>query len=316
MTIYKKKISIIGAGNIGGTLAYLIMLKNLGDVILLDIRENIAQGKALDISETAPIERFYNNIIGTKHYKEIENSDVIIITAGITRQSNMNREDLIKINIKVIQEVSINIKKYSPNAFIIVVTNPLDVMVSAVHKYAQIPDNMIVGMAGVLDSARFRYFLAIALKMSVADICAFVLGGHNDTMVPLIRYTSIAGIPLTHMLQIGLITQNQIDEIIHRTRNGGKEIIDFLQNGSAYFAPTSSIISILQSFLYNERRILPCAAYLNGEYGITGLFIGVPTIIGNNGIERIIEVQMNDSEYIMFNKSINSVKNLMSLIDL
>lgn len=268
MTVQRKKISLIGAGNIGGALAHMVTLRELGDVVLFDVNDGIPQGKALDIAESSPIGGFSVNIIGTNRYGDIKNSDAIIITAGIARKPGMSRDDLLQTNAKVMKEVGENIRKYSPNAFVIVVTNPLDAMVSVVHKFSNLPANMIVGMAGVLDSSRFRYFLARELNISVEDVSAFVLGGHGDTMVPLIRCASIAGIPLTQIIDMGLITQEKVDEIVKRTRNGGKEIIDLLKSGSAYYAPASSSIYMLESYLRDEKRILPCATYLNGEYGV------------------------------------------------
>lgn len=313
MTVQRKKISLIGAGNIGGTLAHMIALRELGNVVLLDISDGIPQGKALDIAESSSIDGFDVNLVGINKYEDIKDSDAIIITAGIARKPGMSRDDLLQTNAKVMKEVGENIKKYSPNAFVIVVTNPLDAMVSVVHKSSSLPTNMIIGMAGVLDSARFRYFLASELNISVEDVSAFVLGGHGDTMVPLINYASIAGIPLTQIIEMGLITRGKVDEIVERTRNGGKEIVDLLKSGSAYYAPASSAISMLESYLKDKRRILPCAAYLNGEYGVKDLFIGVPTIIGKNGVEKVLEVKMNDSEQEMFYKSVSAVKELCQL---
>lgn len=313
MAVQRKKISLIGAGNIGGTLAHMIAIKELGDIVLLDISEGIPQGKALDMAESSPIDGFDVSLIGTNQYKDIENSDAIIITAGIARKPGMSRDDLLKTNAAVMREVGENIKKYSSNAFVIVVTNPLDAMVSVVHKHSGISTNMIVGMAGVLDSARFCYFLASELNVSVENVSAFVLGGHGDTMVPMINCTSIAGIPLTQIIDMGLITQEKVDKIIERTRNGGKEIVDLLKSGSAYYSPASSAICMLESYLKDKKRILPCAAYLNGEYEVNDLFIGVPAIIGKNGIEKVLEVKMNSSEQEMFNKSINAVRELVKL---
>lgn len=313
MGMQRKKISLIGAGNIGGTLAHMIALRSLGNIVLLDINAGVPQGKALDIVESSPIDGFDVNLIGTNKYEDIKNSDAIIITAGIARKPGMSRDDLLKTNASVMKEVAENIKQYSPNAFVIVITNPLDAMVSVVHKYSGAPTNMIVGMAGVLDSARFRYFLASELNISVEDVSAFVLGGHGDTMVPLINCTSIAGIPLSQIIDMDLITQKKVDDIIERTRNGGKEVVDLLQSGSAYYSPASSAICMLESYLQDKRRVLPCAAYLNGEYGVKDLFIGVPTIIGKNGIEKVLEVKMNDSEQQMFNKSVDTVKELVKL---
>ncbi|MFP3035722.1 MAG: malate dehydrogenase [Wolbachia sp.] len=316
MTVQRKKISLIGAGNIGGTLAHMIVLRDLGDVVLLDVNDGMPQGKALDIAESSPIDRFNTSITGTNRYEDIKNSDAIIITAGIARKPGMSRDDLLQTNAKVMKEVGENIKKYSPNAFVIVVTNPLDAMVSVVHKFSGIPTNMIVGMAGVLDSSRFRYFLASELNISIEDISAFVLGGHGDTMVPLINCASIAGIPLTQIIDMGLTTQKKVDEIVKRTRNGGKEIVDLLKSGSAYYAPASSAICMLESYLKDKRRILPCAAYLSGEYGVKDLFIGVPVIIGKNGVGRVLEVKMECSEQEMFDQSVKAVKDLLKSLGL
>lgn len=316
MEIQRKKISLIGAGNIGGTLAHIIALKSLGNVVLLDINEGIPQGKALDIAESSPIDGFSTSVIGTNNYEDIKDSDAIIITAGIARKPGMSRDDLLNTNALVMKGVATNIKNHSPSAFVIVVTNPLDAMVSVVHKYSGVPKNMIVGMAGVLDSARFRYFLASELNISVEDISAFVLGGHGDTMVPMINCASIAGIPLTEMIKMNMITQEKVDEIVDRTRNGGKEIVELLQSGSAYYSPASSAVCMLESYLQDKKRILPCAAYLNGEYGVEDLFIGVPTIIGKNGVEKIIEVKMNNIEQKMFNDSVNAVEKSVKLANL
>ncbi|MGL9732692.1 MAG: malate dehydrogenase [Wolbachia sp.] len=315
MTV-QKKISLIGAGNIGGTLTHMIALRELGDVVLFDINHGISQGKALDIVESSSIDRFNISIIGTNKYEDIKNSDAIIITAGIARKSGMSRDDLLQTNAKIMKEVGEKIKKYSPNAFIIVITNPLDAMVSVVHKFSSLPTNMIVGMAGVLDSSRFRYFLARELNISIEDISTFVLGGHGDTMVPLIHCTSIAGIPLTQIINIGLITQEKVDEIVKCTRNGGKEIIDLLKSGSAYYTPASSAIYMLESYLKDKRRILPCSAYLSNEYGVKDLFIGVPVIIGKNGVEKILEIKMEGNEQKMFKQSVKAVKDLIKSLDL
>lgn len=316
MVIQRKKISLIGAGNIGGTLAHMIALRGLGDVVLLDINEGVPQGKALDIAESSPIDGFDSNLTGTNKYEDIKDSSAIIITAGIARKPGMSRDDLLKTNAAVMKEVGKNIKQYSPNAFIIVVTNPLDAMVSVVHKYSNVPTNMVVGMAGVLDSSRFRYFLASELNVSVEDVSAFVLGGHGDTMVPLVNCASVAGIPLTKIIDMGLIMQKKVDEIIERTRNGGKEIVDLLQSGSAYYSPASSAVCMLESYLQDKRRVLPCAAYLSGEYGVKDLFIGVPAVISKNGIEKVLEVKMNSSEQQMFNQSVSAVKELVELANI
>ncbi|WFW29984.1 MAG: malate dehydrogenase [Wolbachia endosymbiont of Menacanthus eurysternus] len=313
--IAQRKISLIGAGNIGGTLAHMIVLKELGNVILLDIDNEISQGKALDIAESSSIEKFDTSIIGTSEYKDIENSDAIIITAGIKRKPGMNRNDLFQTNAEIMKKVGKNIKKYSPNAFVIVITNPLDAMVSVIHKSSGVPNHMIVGMAGVLDSSRFCYFLANELNISIENISTFVLGGHGDTMIPLVQYTSISGIPLTQIIDMGFITQKKVNEIIERTRNGGKEIIDLLKFGSAYYAPASSAIYILESYLKDKKRILACTSYLNGEYGVKDLFIGVPTIIGKNGVEKILEIKMEDNEQKMFNQSVKITENLIKTLN-
>lgn len=310
MTQKRKKISLIGSGNIGGTLAHLIGLKDLGDVVLFDLKSDFASGKALDIAQSGAVENFDCNLTGTSNYSDIKDSDVVIVTAGSPRKPGMSRDDLIDINKKVITEVGKGIKKYAPNAFVIVITNPLDVMVSLMLKVTGLKSNKIVGMAGVLDSARFKLFLAQEFNVSVEDVNAFVLGGHGDSMVPLIRYSSIGGISVPDMIKMGWSSQKKIDAIIARTRSGGGEIVKLLGNGSAYFAPASSAIAMAESYLKDKKRILPCAANLNGEYGIKNLFIGVPVIIGKNGVEKIIEVQLNSEEKKMFDYSVAEVKKL------
>ncbi|WP_339045666.1 malate dehydrogenase [Candidatus Mesenet endosymbiont of Agriotes lineatus] len=312
MTVRRKKISLIGAGNIGGTLAHMIALAEFGDVVLLDVNEGIPQGKALDLAQSSAIDKFDVSIIGSNNYEDIKDSDAIIITAGIARKPGMSRDDLLSINTSVMKEVGENIKKYSPNAFIIVITNPLDAMVWVMKQVTDVPSNMIVGMAGVLDSARLSYFLAQELGVSVKDISAFVLGGHGDTMLPLVHYSAVCGIPLTDLIDMKMITKQKIDEIFERTRNGGKEIVELLKSGSAYYAPASSAVCMLKSYLKDQKRILPCAAYLNGEYGIYDLFIGVPAIIGKNGIEKVIEVKLSDEEKMQFTKSIKTVEELVA----
>lgn len=314
MTEKRKKISLIGAGNIGGTLAHMIALAELGDVVLLDINEGVPQGKALDIAQSSAIDKFDVSIIGSNDYEDIKDSDAIIITAGVARKPGMSRNDLLSINTNVMKKVGENIKKYSPNAFIIVITNPLDAMVWVMKEVTSVPKNMIVGMAGVLDSARLSYFLAQELDVSIKDISAFVLGGHGDTMLPLARYSAVCGIPLTDLIDMGMITKQKIDEIFERTRNGGKEIVELLKSGSAYYAPASSAICMLKSYLKDQKRILPCAAYLNGEYGVHDLFIGVPAIIGKNGIEKVIEAKLSYEEKIQFSKSVEAVKELVAQI--
>ncbi|GHM57956.1 MAG: malate dehydrogenase [Candidatus Mesenet longicola] len=312
MTVKRKKISLIGAGNIGGTLAHMIALAELGDVVLLDINEGIPQGKALDLAQSSAIDKFDVSIIGSNNYEDIKDSDAIIITAGIARKPGMSRDDLLSINTNIMKEVGKNIKKYSPNAFIIVITNPLDSMVWVMKQVTDVPSNMIVGMAGVLDSARLSYFLAQEMGVSVKDISAFVLGGHGDTMLPLVHYSTVCGIPLTDLIDMKMITKEKIDEIFERTRNGGKEIVELLKSGSAYYAPASSAVCMLKSYLKDQKRILPCAAYLNGEYGVHDLFIGVPAIIGKNGIEKIIEVKLSDEEKMEFTKSVEAVEELVT----
>ncbi|WP_339047407.1 malate dehydrogenase [Candidatus Mesenet endosymbiont of Phosphuga atrata] len=312
MTVKRKKISLIGAGNIGGTLAHMIALAELGDVILLDVNEGIPQGKALDLAQSSAIDKFDISIIGSNNYEDIKDSDAIIITAGIARKPGMSRDDLLSINTSVMKEVGGNIKKYSPDAFIIVITNPLDAMVWVMKQATNVPSNMIVGMAGVLDSARLSYFLAQEMGVSVKDISAFVLGGHGDTMLPLTHYSTVCGIPLTDLIDMKMITKEKINEIFKRTRNGGKEIVELLKSGSAYYAPASSAVCMLKSYLKDQKRILPCAAYLNGEYGVYNLFIGVPAIIGKNGIEKVIEVKLSDEEKMQFTKSVEAVEELVA----
>ncbi len=312
----RNKISLIGAGNIGGTLTHLIGLKNLGDIVLFDINAGTAQGKALDIEQSSVVEDFDANIIGTCDYKDIADSDVIIITAGIARKPGMSRDDLLATNISVMKSVAEGVKKYSPNALVIVVTNPLDVMVYAFQKFSNLPTNKVIGMAGVLDSARFSLFLAREFNVSIEDVNAFVLGGHGDTMVPLIRYSSIAGIPVPDLIEMGLSSKEKIAEIVQRTRDGGAEIVKLLGSGSAYYAPASSAVLMAESYLLDKRRILPVAANLNGEYGVKDLYIGVPVIIGKNGVEKIIEIKLNKDEAEMFNNSVAAVKKLISEIKL
>jgi malate dehydrogenase len=307
----RKKIALIGAGQIGGTLAHLIGLKELGDVVLFDIAEGIPQGKALDIAESAPVDGFDARFAGTNSYEAIEGADVCVVTAGVPRKPGMSRDDLLGINLKVMEQVGSGIKKYAPNAFIICITNPLDAMVWALQKTCGLPRQMVVGMAGVLDSARFRHFLADEFNVSVEDVTAFVLGGHGDTMVPLVRYSSIAGIPLPDLVKMGWTTQGRIDEIVERTRNGGAEIVNLLKTGSAFYAPATSAIAMAESYLKDKKRILPCAAALNGEYGIRDLYVGVPAVIGAKGVERVVEIELNGSERSMFEKSATSVETLV-----
>jgi malate dehydrogenase len=308
----RKKIALIGAGMIGGTLAHLIGLKELGDVVLFDIIEGVPGGKSLDIWQAGAVEGFDAKYKPANAYAEIEGADVIIITAGVPRKPGMSRDDLLSINIKVMDQAGAGIKKYAPNAFVIVITNPLDAMVWALQKACGLPKNRVIGMAGVLDTARFRTFLAEEMKVSVEDVTALVLGGHGDDMVPIARYSTVAGIPLPDLVKMGWIRQDRIDAIIDRTRKGGGEIVNLLKTGSAFYAPASSAILMAESYLKDKRRVLPCAAYLNGEYGVKGLYVGVPVVVGSNGIEKIVEIDLNAAERTMFQKSVESVKGLIA----
>jgi malate dehydrogenase len=312
----RKKISLIGAGNIGGTLAHLIALKKLADVVLLDVAEGVPQGKALDISQSSAVEGFDGSVIGTCNYEDIKNSDVIIVTAGIPRKPGMSRDDLVTINAGVIKTVAENIKRYAPNAFVIVVTNPLDVMVWVMKEVSGLPSNKVIGMAGVLDSSRFSYFLSQELNVSVNDITSFVLGGHGDGMVPLARYTAVSGIPIGDLIKKGATTKEKLDAIIQRTRDGGAEIVQLLKTGSAFYAPASSAVSMAQSYLLDQKRVLSCAAYLSGEYGIKDLYVGVPVVIGAQGVEKIIEIELSTEEKAAFDKSVESVRSLMQVVKL
>ena len=307
----RKKIALIGAGMIGGTLAHLIGLKELGDVILFDIVEGVPGGKGLDISQAGAIEGFDAKIKPANAYAEIEGADVVIITAGVPRKPGMSRDDLLGINIKVMDQAGAGIKKYAPNAFVIVITNPLDAMVWALQKACGLPKNKVIGMAGILDTGRFRTFLAEELKVSVEDVTALVLGGHGDDMVPIARYSTVAGIPLPDLVKMGWLKQERLDAIIDRTRKGGGEIVNLLKTGSAFYAPASSAIQMAESYLKDKRRVLPCAAFLNGEYGVKGMYVGVPVVIGANGIEKIVEIDLNPAERAMFQKSVESVKGLI-----
>jgi malate dehydrogenase len=307
----RHKIALIGAGQIGGTLAHLIGLKELGDVLLFDVVEGIPQGKALDIAQSSPVDKFDAHFAGINTYEAIEGAQVCIVTAGVPRKPGMSRDDLLSINLKVMEQVGAGIKKYAPNAFIICITNPLDAMVWALQKTCGLPRQMVVGMAGVLDSARFRYFLADEFHVSVEDVTAFVLGGHGDTMVPLPRYSAVAGIPLPDLIKMGWTTQARIDEIVERTRNGGAEIVNLLKTGSAFYAPAASAIAMAESYLRDKKRVLPCAAWLNGEYGVKDLYVGVPVVIGAKGVERIVEIELGGAERAMFEKSVASVQTLV-----
>jgi malate dehydrogenase len=307
----RKKIALIGAGQIGGTLAHLVGLKELGDVVLFDIAEGVPQGKGLDIAESAPVDGFDAAYKGTQDYADIAGADVVIVTAGVPRKPGMSRDDLLGINLKVMRAVGEGIKAHCPNAFVICITNPLDAMVWALQKFSGVPANKIVGMAGVLDSARFRHFLAEEFQVSVEDVTAFVLGGHGDDMCPLVRYSTVAGIPLPDLVAMGWTTQERLDAMVERTRKGGGEIVNLLKTGSAYYAPAASAIAMAESYLKDKRRVLPCAAHLTGQYGVSDMFVGVPIVIGANGVEKIVEVSFTEEEKAMFEKSVASVKSLV-----
>ena len=307
----RKKIALIGAGNIGGTLALLAGLKDLGDIVLFDIAEGIPQGKALDLLQSSPVEGFDANISGSNDYRAIKGADVVIVTAGVPRKPGMSRDDLIGINSGVMETVGAAIKKHCPKAFVICITNPLDAMVWVLQQASGLPTNMIVGMAGVLDSARFRTFLAEEMGVSVEDVSAFVLGGHGDSMVPTVRYATVAGIPLPDMIKMGWITQQKLDQIVQRTRDGGAEIVGLLKTGSAFYAPASSAIAMAESYLKDKKRVLPCAAHVNGPYGVKDLFVGVPVVIGARGVERVVELKLTKTEQSMLNKSVASVRGLV-----
>ena len=307
----RNKIALIGSGQIGGTLAHLVGLKELGDIVLFDIADGIPQGKALDIAESSPISTFDTNIIGTSSYEDIKDADGCIVTAGVPRKPGMSRDDLLSINLRVMKSVGDGIKKYAPNSFVICITNPLDAMVWALQKYSGLSPENVVGMAGVLDSGRFAYFLAEEFNVSVKDVQTFVLGGHGDTMVPLVRYSTVGGIPIPDLVKMGWSSQKKIDQIVQRTRDGGAEIVALLKTGSAFYAPAASAINMAESYLRDQKRIIPCAANLSGQYGLKDIYVGVPTIIGNKGVEKIIEINLNEIEKLNFSKSIESVKNLI-----
>jgi malate dehydrogenase len=310
----RKKIALVGAGQIGGTLALLAGLKDLGDVVMFDVVEGVPQGKALDLAEASPVEGFDATYAGTNSYGALKGADVVIVTAGIPRKPGMSRDDLIATNAKVIDTVGKNIKKQCPKAFVIVITNPLDVMVYVMQEASGLPAARVVGMAGVLDSARFRYFLADEFKVSVEDVTAFVMGGHGDTMVPMVRYSTVAGIPLPDLVKMGWTTKEKIDAIVQRTRDGGAEIVNLLKTGSAFYAPASSAIAMAESYLKDKRRVLPCAAMLNGEYGVKGLYVGVPVIIGAGGVEKVVEIDLSKAEQAMFDKSVAAVRGLIDVV--
>ncbi len=307
----RKKIALIGAGQIGGTLAHLVALKELGDVVLFDIVDGVPQGKALDLSQSGPVEGFNATIKGTSEYKDIAGADVIVVTAGVPRKPGMSRDDLLEINLKVMEQVGAGIAKYAPEAFVICITNPLDAMVWALQRFSGLPSSKVVGMAGVLDSSRFRHFIADELKVSVEDVTAFVLGGHGDSMVPLARYSTVAGIPLTDLVKMGWLSKDTLEAIVQRTRDGGAEIVGLLKTGSAYYAPATSAIEMAESYLKDKKRVLPAAAYLKGEYGVKGTYVGVPVVIGAGGAERVVEISLNSAEQKAFDKSVAAVSGLI-----
>lgn len=309
----RKKISLVGSGNIGGTLAHLIALKELGDITLIDIVKGVPQGKALDLAQSSSVELFDVNIEGSNNYSSLKNSDVVIITAGIPRLPGMSRDDLLETNTKIISTIGKAVKKYCPKAFLICITNPLDAMVSILQLSSKVKHHMCVGMAGILDSSRMKYFLSKALNVSIKSIETFVLGGHGDTMVPMIRYTTISGIPIQELIKNQTISKKRVNDILKRTQNGGGEINQLLKKGSAFYAPASSAVQMAESFLKNKKMILPCAAYLNGEYGVRGLYVGVPVIIGSKGVEKVIKLQLTAIEKKQFNNSVKAVRKLTNL---
>src|SRR6201995_1938158 len=307
----RKKIALIGGGQIGGTLAHLAALKELGDVVIFDIAEGLPQGKALHLSQSGPVDGFNAKLRGTNSYSDIAGADVIIVTAGVARKPGMSRDDLLGINLKVMAAVGEGIKANAPDAFVICITNPLDAMVWALQKFSGLPHHKIVGMAGVLDSARFRHFLAEEMNVSVEDVSAFVLGGHGDTMVPMPRFSTVAGVPLPELVKMGWIKQDRLDQIIQRTRDGGAEIVGLLKTGSAYYAPATSGIAMAESYLKDQKRVLPCAVYVDGPYGIKDLYVGLPVVIGEKGIERIFELELTAEEKTALNKSADAVRGLV-----
>ena len=308
----KKKITLIGAGQIGGTLAHLIALKGLANIVLFDVAEGIAKGKALDIAQSSPVEGFDVSLKGTSNYKDTENSDVIIITAGVPRKPGMSRDDLLGINLKIIKQVAQGIKDTSPNAFVICITNPLDVIVMALQKYSGLPKNKVVGMAGILDSSRFIYFLSEKLNVSVNKIKSFVLGGHGDTMVAMLNHTKVNGELISNLVKNGKITQEDLNKIVERTKKGGAEIVKYLEKGSAFYAPATAGVEMAESYIKDLKKELPCAAYLNGEYGVKDIYAGVPVIIGKNGVEKVIEIKLSPEEKEQFDKSIKAVQDLFN----
>jgi malate dehydrogenase len=306
----RPKIALVGGGNIGGTLAHLVALKELGDVVMFDIVEGLPQGKCLDLAQSTPVEVVSAGLRGTQDYADLKGADVVIVTAGVPRKPGMSRDDLIGINIKVMQAVGDGIRRHCPGSFVICVTNPLDVMVWALREITGQPHNMVCGMAGVLDSARFRYFLADEFKVSVEDVTAFVLGGHGDTMVPLIRYSTVAGIPLPDLVKMGWTTQERLDAIVKRTRDGGAEIVGLLKTGSAFYAPATSALCMAEAFLKDKKRLLACASWCDGVYGLNGLYVGVPVILGAGGVEKVVEIALTADEKAMFDHSVNAVRTL------
>ena len=307
----RKKIALIGAGQIGGTLAHLAALKELGDIVLFDIVDGVPQGKSLDLAESAPVDGFNARLTGASSYADIAGADVVIVTAGVPRKPGMSRDDLLGINLKVMDSVGAGLKAHAPDAFVICITNPLDAMVWALQKACGLPAHKVVGMAGVLDSSRFRHFLADEFKVSVEDVTAFVLGGHGDDMVPSVRYSTVAGVPLPDLIKMGWTTQARVDAMVERTRKGGGEIVNLLKTGSAFYAPAASAISMAESYLKDQRRVLPCAAHLSGQYGVKDMYVGVPVVIGANGVERIMEIALDEAEKAMFAKSVASVQTLI-----
>jgi malate dehydrogenase len=307
----RKKIALIGAGNIGGTLAHLAAIKELGDIVLFDVIEGVPQGKALDLAQSGPVEGFNASIKGANDYADIAGADVCIVTAGVARKPGMSRDDLLGINLKVMKAVGEGIKANAPNAFVICITNPLDAMVWALREFSGLPHHMVVGMAGVLDSARFRHFLAEEFQVSVEDVTAFVLGGHGDTMVPVVEYSTVAGIPIPDLIAMGWSTKERIDAIVQRTRSGGGEIVGLLKTGSAYYAPATSGIEMAEAYLKDKKRLLPCAAHLTGQYGVDDLYVGVPVVIGAGGVERIVEIALKDEAKANFQMSVDAVKELV-----
>lgn len=306
----RRKIALVGAGQIGGTLALLIGQKRLGDVVMIDVVEGVPQGKSLDLAQASSVGHYDANYQGTQDYSALKGADLVIITAGVPRKPGMSRDDLLEINAKIMSTVAEAIGQYCPNAFVIAITNPLDAMVYTLQEVSGLPKSHVIGMAGVLDSSRFRYFLSQEMGVSLEDVQALVLGGHGDTMVPMVRFSSVAGVPLPECVRLGWIQQSRLDEIVTRTANGGGEIVSLLKTGSAFYAPATSAIEMAESYLLDRKRVLPCAAYLNGEYGVTGLYVGVPVVIGQNGVERILELDLNAEEQAMFNKSVEAVQGL------